>query len=358
MPRQLRVGIVGCGVVAQIIHTPTLRELPELFRITALCDVSPSVLAAVGAEHPDAALHEDATDLVRSSDVDVVLVANPHVYHAEVALMAMAAGKHVLVEKPMCITLNEADQLLSAEEKAGVIVQVGYMRRYAPAFVEAVKRTAGLRDEIILARVHDVIGPNATIIDSTSRLHRATDIDPGTVAAAKAFLAEQTRHAIGEVPEPLSVAYGLLLGLCSHDVSAMRELIGMPKGVLYAAQRRGGRMITAAFDYGGFVCQFESGVDSIAQFDAHLEVYTRGQRLRVDYDTPFVRHLPARLTVTGGVDPAGVSVETRFATRNDSFVAEWRAFHANITGGTRPKTSIEDARNDLILFKEMVARMA
>jgi predicted dehydrogenase len=146
--------------------------------------------------------------------------------------------------------------------------------------------------------------------------------------------------------------------LGSHDISAMRELIGAPQGILYAAQRSGGRVITAAFDYGGFVCQFETGVDRIARFDAHLEVHTPDEILRVDYDTPYVRHLPARLTVTRGVDPAGMSVETRFSTRSDSFVAEWRAFHANISNGTRPKTSIEDARNDLVLFKEMVARMA
>jgi predicted dehydrogenase len=286
-----------------------------------------------------------------------VLVANPNVYHAEVALAAIQAGKHVLVEKPMCVTLAECDALAEAEAKAGVTVQVGYMRRYAPAFLQAVARLAPLRNDINLARVHDVIGSNALIIDSTSKVHRASDIGEDVIEKGKALLATKSLEAVGEATSQRAVAYSLLLGLGSHDISAMRELIGMPKGVLYAAQRSGGRMVSAAFDYGHFVCQFETGVNGIPHFDAYLEVATPTEIVRVDYDTPYVRHLPARLSVINAVAPAGFSETRSFSTRNDSFVAEWRALHENITAGKRPKTSIEDSRQDLILFKQMVALM-
>jgi predicted dehydrogenase len=357
VPREINVGIVGCGEVTQIIHLPALRELRELFRVTALCDISGEVLAAVGADYPEAARYTDAGSLVRDGQVDAVLVANPNVYHAEVALAAIEAGKHVLVEKPMCVTLAECDALAQAEAKAGVTVQVGYMRRYAPAFLEAVERLAPRRSEINLARVHDVIGSNALIIDSTSKVHRASDIGDDVIEKGKALLAAKSLEAVGEGTSPRAVAYALLLGLGSHDISAMRELIGMPEGVLYAAQRSGGRMVSAAFDYGHFVCQFETGVNRIPHFDAYLEVATPTEIVRVDYETPYIRHLPARLTVTSAAAPAGVSETRSFPTRNDSFVAEWRAFHENITGGKRPKTSIEDSRQDLMLFKEMVALM-
>jgi len=357
VPKQINVGVVGCGEVAQIIHLPALRELPELFRVTALCDVSPQVLAAVGAEHPEARRYADARRLIRDERVDAVLVANPHVYHAEVALTAIEAGKNVLVEKPMCITLAECDALAAAEARAGVTVQVGYMRRYAPAFLEAVERLKPIRSEINLARVHDVIGTNALIIEATSRVHRATDIGTEMLDKVRDLMATKTREAVGEDTSARATAYGLLLGLASHDTSAMRELIGVPKGVLYAAQRSEGRMLSAAFDYGHFVCQFETGVNRVPHFDAYLEVATPTEIVRVDYDTPYIRHLPARLTVTTAAQPAGVSETRSFPTRNDSFVAEWRAFHENVTTGRRPKTSIEDSRQDLTLFREMVALM-
>lgn len=357
MSKPLKLGIIGCGEVAQIIHLPALRELPDLFQVTALCDVSPAVLAAVGADQPQAARFTEPRDLIENGGVDAVLVSNPHVYHAEVALMAIRAGRHVLIEKPMCITLAEADALQEAEARSAVTVQVGYMRRYAPAFLQAVERVAAIRAEILFARVHDVIGMNALIIESTSKVHRATDIGADVIDRGNKLLAAKTLEAIGEGTTPRATAYALLLGLGSHDVSAMRELIGLPQGVLYAAQRAGGRMITAAFDYGTFVCQFETGVNRIPHFDAFLEVAAPTEIIRVEYDTPYVRHLPARLRTISAADPAGFSETTSFPTRNDSFVAEWRAFHDNVTRGKRPKTSVEDSREDIALFTRMVAMM-
>ncbi|HWJ74838.1 MAG TPA: Gfo/Idh/MocA family oxidoreductase [Kaistia sp.] len=358
MTHPIRVGIVGCGEVAQVIHLPALRDLPDLFRVTALCDVSPAVLAAAERHAPDAALFADYRQLVASDDVDAVLVANPNVYHAEVALAAMAAGRHVLIEKPFCVSLAEADALIAAEKAHGVTVQVGFMRRHAPAFVEAVKMLAERRGDIILARVHDVIGPNAAIIDSTSNVTRAKDVAETVLEEGRRRMSEAALAAVGVGEGPKFMAYNLLLGLSSHDISAMRELIGMPKAVLSATQRNGGRVITASFDYGHFVCQFETAVDRIPHFDAHLEVVTPTEIIRVDYDTPYIRHLPAKLTVLSAHGAAGTSTDTSFPTRYDAFAVEWRDFHANVTERRTPKTSLADARQDLELFRDMIASMA
>src|SRR5262249_38794253 len=124
--QRLRIGIVGCGEVTQIMHLPSLAQLAEQFAVAALCDVSDTVLQTVGAQWPVLKPFRDSHDLVAQNDVATVLVANPDAYHAEVALAAIAAGKHVLIEKPMCMTLREADAIASAQQQAGVTVQVGY----------------------------------------------------------------------------------------------------------------------------------------------------------------------------------------------------------------------------------------
>ena len=237
------------------------------------------------------------------------------------------------------------------------MAQVGFMRRYAPAFVEAVERVAAIRSEIILARVHDVIGANALIIDSTSTVFRDPQGVAGLAGKLESDMALATARAIGNPAPAKARAYGLLLGLSSHDVSAMRELLGRPSQVLYAAERRGGRAITAAFDYGDFVCQFETAVDRVPHFDAHIEISTDTEIVRVDYDTPYVRHLPARLTVISKHGSAGVAQSSSFPTRHNSFGVEWREFHRNIVEGRRPKTTIADAREDLVIFRDMVALM-
>ena len=79
--------------------------------------------------------------------------------------------------------------------------------------------------------------------------------------------------------------------------------------------------------------------------------------VRVDYQTPYVRHQPAILTVTEAATPAGVAINTGFATRNDAFVAQWRAFHEHVSEGTRPKCSLADASQDLVLFRDMIGLM-
>jgi predicted dehydrogenase len=145
MTRPIGVGVIGCGEVAQIIHLPPLHELRDLFSVTALCGVSASVLAGIGAMHQGARLYADYRQLVADPAVDAVPVGNPDAYHAQTVIAAVAAGKHVLLEKPIAVTIPDADAMIAAEAKAKtkVTVQVGYMRRYAPAHA---------RNDMVLAR--------------------------------------------------------------------------------------------------------------------------------------------------------------------------------------------------------------
>ena len=354
--QQLRVGIIGCGEVSQIIHLPTLYQLNEQFTVTALCDVSATVLNAAGEAWRVEKRYLDYQELLAQADVDAVLIANPDAYHAAIVLAALAAGKHVLVEKPMCLNLRECDEVVAAQAQTGKVVQVGYMRRYAPAFVEACRLVATL-GEIRLARVHDVIGHNHLITRPTSRVVRGSDVAAEVGEAAQARRAALLAEAIGEAGPDLQRAYGLLLGLSSHDLSAMRELLGMPRRVLHAAQRQGGSYMTATFDYGAYVCVFETGVDTIPRFDAHLEVYGADKVLRVQYDTPYVRSLPIRLHITAANGTGGLVESAELPAWGDAFVAEWQAFHTNVVEGRAPKCSPADFRQDLELFGAMIALM-
>ena len=86
MTQKLRVGIVGCGEVVQTMHLPSLYQLPKQFCVTALCDVSQQVVDEVGEQWRVVKRYLDYRDLLEQADVDVVLIANPNAYHAEVTL--------------------------------------------------------------------------------------------------------------------------------------------------------------------------------------------------------------------------------------------------------------------------------
>jgi predicted dehydrogenase len=353
MTQRIRIGIIGCGEVTQINHLPSLNFLEKFFEITALSDVSASVLEAVGNSHHVKNRFLEYRDLLASPDVDAVLITTPHAYHSEQTLAALEHGKHVLVEKPMAMTLEDADAIIAAQQRTGLIVQVGYMRRYASAFEQAVARVKKL-EGIRMARVHAVIGQNSFFIQSNSNVIRGSDVPAQVIEKGKHLYQRKLQQAIGEASRELEMTYELMIGLCTHDLSAMRELIGIPKKVLYATQRHNGSYIGAAFDYGDFVCHFETTIDQIPRFDSRLEVYSDTQMLHVQYNTPYVRHLTTRLEITSTAPDNSVHLETIQPAFEDNFTREWRAFYQNLTTGSVPKTNPSDYRHDLELFAEMI----
>ena len=355
--RRIRVGIVGCGEVTQIMHWPSLFQLSDRFEVTSLCDVSSVILEQLGKFWNVASLTTDHRELVTSDGVDAVLVASPNAFHAEVTLDAVAAGKHVLVEKPMCIARREAEQIIAAQKNRNVVVQDGYMRRYAPAFLDGCEVVKAM-PIIKFARVRDFLGLNSLIVNPTSRVIRDEQLAESVKNDAKLRDEALVDEALDGKPSPdLREAYAVMLGLSSHDLSAMRELLGIPKKVLFAVQRGGGRYLAAAFDYGPFVCQFETGIDRIARFDAHLEVYGSQKVVRIQFDTPYVRNSPIRLFVTEDNGRGGVTSLNSNPAWGDPFVAEWKAFYENITQNRAPKTGPADFVFDLELFAEMARLM-
>ena len=355
--RRIRVGIVGCGEVTQIMHWPSLFQLGESYEVTALCDVGTQLLETLGEQWNVKNLLTDHRELLKKDDVDAVLIANPNAFHAEVTLDAIAAGKHVLVEKPMCVTRREAEEIIAAQKTSKVVVQVGYMRRYAQAFLDGCDAVKKMK-QIKYARVRDFLGDNSLIVNPTSRVIRDEQIPDSVKKEAERRNDALLDEALGEKSEPaIRRAYSLMLGLSSHDLSAMRELLGKPKKVLFAAQRDSGLYMAATFDYGPYVCQFETGIDGIARFDAHLEVYGEEQVVKIQYDTPYVRNSPIRLTVTENNGRGGVSKLDSHPTWGDPFVAQWITFYENVTNNAAPKTDPADFLEDLELFTEMARLM-
>lgn len=351
---RLRVGVIGLGEVAQIIHLPILQSLANRFTLTAICDISPALLGEMGNRYgvPEDARHLDFHDLAARDDLDVVFVLNSDEYHADCAIAAMRAGKHVLVEKPMCLTLAEADTMIRERDAAGVQLLVGYMRRYAPAFVTAVERVRAM-DRINYVRVRDIIGRNRLIIDQVENVFRPNDFPAAASHDRQQRAARLVIEAIGDATPELTRNYRLLCGLSSHDLSAMRELIGMPRRVVSASSWNDGSFLHVVMDYGDFQAVLETGVDSQVRFDAHIEVYGETSSLRIEYDTPYIRHLPTRLFVdeTDGESYSQTIVRPTYA---DPYTRELEYFHDALVNGTAIKTTAEDFTNDLRLFQWII----
>jgi len=226
--------------VAQTIHIPTLNHFNEYFRITYLCDVSEDAIRhceskVAGSTRPKTT--KDAAEVCSSADVDVVFVINSTEYHATHACMALANDKFTFLEKPMAMNKRDAQLIIEAERKSKATVMVGYMRRYATAFIDAVREIGGV-EQISYARVRDIISRNAYFVDQSGTFPKRFD------DYSQQDRDDLSRHAEDVAYEGLSkdigvpitkdstVIWQLLGGLGSHDLSVMREALGMPVSVL------------------------------------------------------------------------------------------------------------------------------
>ncbi len=130
--KTIGVGIIGSGKIALANHVPGV-GLCANARITALCDSNPQLLKEAGTHVPGAALCPDFHELLRRDDVQAVIISTPNFLHAEIALAAIAAGKHVLCEKPIAMNLAESRHMYQAAEAAKVRHMAAFTYRFVPA---------------------------------------------------------------------------------------------------------------------------------------------------------------------------------------------------------------------------------
>ncbi|KAF7866792.1 hypothetical protein EAF04_005634 [Stromatinia cepivora] len=357
MPEILRVGIIGLGEIAQVSHISVLNNLSDYYTITYLCDPSSTALehcsSKVTGKKPKTT--SDAAKLCSSPDVDVVLISSAHGFHPSQAILALHNDKYTLVEKPLALCYRDIEQLEEAEKGSAGKIFVGYQRRYAQAFVDAVSEVGGLA-KIQYARVRDIIGPNSVFVGQSATYPRKfSDFKQEDSEAMSAVLDEQITHALGteygvDVTPSSKEFLGFFGILATHDLSAMREILGgMPQKVLGSSL--GLPFWTVLFQYDGFAVTYESGVNNVPIFDAHIEVYSEDKIVRVNYDTPYVKGLPVTMTIRERIGESGYQERTVRKTYEDPYTLEFLEFHDCAVKGKTPKTSVKDARKDLDLFK-------
>jgi UDP-N-acetylglucosamine 3-dehydrogenase len=147
--KTVKAAVIGCGSWGKN-HARVYRELPNV-ELVAVMDLNPQAAKQCGDRY-GALSHSDPSPIIKDPTIDLVSICTPTVTHAEIAIAAIEAGKHVLVEKPMTNTVAEAKRLIRAAEKHNVKLAVGFVERYNPAVQEAIKRVqTGEIGDVILA---------------------------------------------------------------------------------------------------------------------------------------------------------------------------------------------------------------
>ena len=210
----LNIGVLGAGQIAQAAHFPAVRKA-KTAQLYAICDAADDLRERMAAVHQPTATFADYDAMLADDQVDAVIVAVADQFHVPLAIRAIEAGKHVLVEKPMATTVEDAEALADATRTHDRVVLVGHEKRYDPGVAFA---HDFIRDEI-----GELIGLKHWYCDSTYRYSITNTLQPIIESSAEA------RRPPGN-PKADRQRY-LVLGHGSHMLDTARYLGGQLEAI-------------------------------------------------------------------------------------------------------------------------------
>ncbi len=350
-PRRLRVGLVGTGLIAQVMHLHYLTELADRFEIAAVADIAPGSARACADRYGIPAVFTDWQEMLRHP-LDAVLVLTSG-SHAPIAVAAARAGLHVFCEKPMCFSVAEGREMVAAAERAGVTLMVGYPKRYDPAFARFQKEAAQLTGARLM-RVTTFESPIPGYVDHLPLLPR----EPPPAGLVRRFREDSDARvlaAIGEASELERAVYEtVLLDTLVHELNTIRGVLGEPDRIDYVNLHAD--TVTVMFRFGALpVALHWIGLPGISRYEMEFAVYAPDRRLRLAFPSPFLRNEPAVVEIEGGDAGSARSWRTEEVVSYESgFKRELAAFHECAVSGAVPVTSGLDGLRDIALCQAII----
>ncbi len=175
--KALRIGVLGAGPIAQAAHFESAAKACNA-KLFAICDVAEDLCQRMAVMHGAAKTYFDYGKMLADADVDAVIIATSDSFHVEATRMALEAGKHVLCEKPLGVTVEEVEALRPVLQSSGKILQVGHMKRF-DAGLQAAKA-------FVDGEMGAMAALKAWYCDSTHRYANTDAVQPLMVTSANA----------------------------------------------------------------------------------------------------------------------------------------------------------------------------
>ena len=316
----LRVGIVGCGDMGNR-HAAAWAEVPGA-QLYAVVDNKPESACALAERYHAPHCCHDYRQALALPDLDVVSVCIPTAFHAEVSLFAMQQHKHVFCEKPIALTLEDADAMIALAERQGVQLGVAFLRRYSPVFEQLRTLLAsGAVGRPVMAHSVDIREQRPKLMMHDRELTGGAVVDMGVHIF-------DTWANLFDSPAVEVFAQGLLLATGRPELTDIAELAHDTAAVTvrYASGDCGIFVITWGLPLG---VQPEPTPERIYAPDGLVEV-------TLDFDQQWLR-----------LNTPESGWETLVASDENLYSLEIAAFAADIRSGRAPRTGGVDGREAL-----------
>lgn len=326
--KTVRVGVVGCGRVAQRRHLPILTTLPGV-EVAAVADLNAETLGSVADRYGVERRYPEALALVEDTSLDAVLVCTPPREHYEVALAALENGRHVFVEAPLALSVAHCDRLVFEASRSGVVAAVGMNLRQHPMIERAIR---WVRDGRI-----GQIQAISTTFTTPSRGQRA-DVFPEwrrpTVLDGSVF---------SECAVEFFDAWRLLTGADIEEVSVRCTKRGGP--VSLTATMANSIVVGAVFsEYSGDTSEIR-----LIGRDGTLGLFHYRYN-GFDYCPPLVAHGSSRQLLRRAAEslralPRGLRLARAGGEYAETFRTQLQAFVEAVRGGDASLASLDDGRH-------------
>jgi predicted dehydrogenase len=321
----LRLGVVGCGGVAQLVHLPAAKRV-EGADLVCLCDAHDDVVKKVAAKHGVPRCYTSTQEMYAREEIDAVLVLTSHPQHMEVTVEAAEAGKHVLVEKPMAMTPQECKTMISACRRNDVFLMAAFMKRFDPSLM-------WVKDSIDRGQLGSIFVVNSWYCDSLHHMSYAKGFIPSFIKPEK---------PIPSLQAPVLPRHKhLMLGHGSHPMDLLHWIGGEVRSVTTAYRETGplAYVSTTLLDFAGG----SSGFYQLAGFLARdwaegLTVHGTEGSAEVDIPFPYFKTpSPARIYTKAAGVYSTIAVPYR-----DQYLGEIQHFVDCVTAGQQPSPSGQD----------------
>jgi predicted dehydrogenase len=350
--QRLRVGVVGAGVIAQVMHLHYLAELRDIFEVTAVCDIVGDNSRACADRFGIPAAYSDWRDLV-AAPVDAVLVLTSG-SHAPIAIAAAEAGRHVFTEKPMCFSVDEGKAMVAAADDAGVTLMVGYPKRYDLAYARFAQEAADISGARLL-RVTTMEAPFRPYVAHYPLLKPAPLADEvaGQLLAASDA---SVNAAIGPASDlERRVYHDVLLDTLVHEINSVRGLLGEPDRLDYVDLSE--QQVTVMLRFGELrAAILWVDLPGVARYQMEFALYAPDRRVTLAFPSPFLRNEPCSLVIEGGDLGTARSWRSEEVIGYESgFRRELEAFGSCVTTGAVPVTSGRDGLADIAMCQAIIS---
>jgi predicted dehydrogenase len=341
--KPLGIGFVGAGMVGQVAHISNFVDLPGC-RIVALAELRPQLGRLAAARFGIPRVYASHHDLLGDKEVDAVVVVTRPQAQGPIVLDVLESGRHVLSEKPMAHTVEQAQRLVQAADRRNLRYAVGFMKRHdagaqqTKALLEGLLASGDL-GKVLLLRAWCYGGEFRC---GTSDFVMTDEVRPAGLTTWPI--------APDWVPEQSKPDYASFLNVFLHDLNIMRYLAGSePRVRAVDLSRPNGRLVM--LDFGDFPAILEMAEVASHDWQEGAEVLFEKGRLTLRFASPMLRNIPASVELTRA-DGRNETIAGR-APWSWAFKRQAEAFIAAIALEKEPLASGRDSIEDLRLAEEV-----